>query len=80
MTYHQFPPLPPPVQPPQLECPQCGRHTVVMHGEGLYVCLSCDWIRDLNRMRHHHGSRSFPGPLLIFLILIALLLALAGAG
>lgn len=62
------------MQPPQLECPHCGRHTVVMHGESLYVCLSCDWVRDLNRARYHHDSHRFSFFGLMVLALLAIVL------
>jgi hypothetical protein len=32
---------------PQIECPQCRRHSIVKYGESEYVCLSCDFRRDL---------------------------------
>ncbi|MGF1520091.1 MAG: hypothetical protein ACFCVB_20140 [Nodosilinea sp.] len=34
---------------PQIECPHCRRHSVVRHGESEYVCLNCDYRRDLSR-------------------------------
>ncbi|MEO1070583.1 MAG: hypothetical protein AAFW95_15990, partial [Cyanobacteria bacterium J06638_6] len=34
---------------PQIECPQCRRHSVVRHGESEYVCLNCDFRRDLSQ-------------------------------
>lgn len=31
-----------------VECPECGKHTVVSYQSGIYKCLSCDFERDLN--------------------------------
>ncbi|MBE9100663.1 hypothetical protein [Vacuolonema iberomarrocanum] len=45
------PDSPHPQHPHHLECPRCGMHTVVMHGENKYVCLNCNWQRDLNRIQ-----------------------------
>ncbi|HEY9878678.1 MAG TPA: hypothetical protein V6D29_09500 [Leptolyngbyaceae cyanobacterium] len=36
-----------PQHPHHLECPHCGRHTIVVHGEGRYACLNCGWHRDI---------------------------------
>lgn len=32
---------------PHIECPHCHRHSIVKHGESEYVCLNCDFRRDL---------------------------------
>lgn len=31
-----------------LECPSCGKHTVVSPQAGVYHCLSCDFARNFN--------------------------------
>ncbi|WP_155523467.1 hypothetical protein [Nodosilinea nodulosa] len=36
-----------PHHPHHLECPHCGRHTIVTKAESYYVCLNCGWERDL---------------------------------
>jgi DNA-directed RNA polymerase subunit RPC12/RpoP len=36
-------------QESQIECPHCRRHSVVKHGESEYVCLNCDFRRDLSQ-------------------------------
>jgi ribosomal protein L37AE/L43A len=36
-----------PHHPHHLECPDCGRHTVVTQGESRYACLNCHWRRDI---------------------------------
>lgn len=30
-----------------IECPNCGKHSVVQHSETVYRCLACDFERDL---------------------------------
>lgn len=42
---------------PQIECPQCRRHSIVKYGESEYVCLSCNFRRDL--AQPHLGSLSW---------------------
>ncbi len=32
-----------PIHPQSLECPRCGKHTVVLQGESHLVCVSCGW-------------------------------------
>lgn len=54
--------------PHHLECPRCGRHTVVLHGESRYVCLSCGWSRDV--------SDEWNVPILPLLFLVGIFLAL----
>lgn len=31
-----------------LECPKCGKHSIVSHQAGVYRCLNCDFERDLS--------------------------------
>jgi transposase-like protein len=31
-----------------LECPQCRRYSVVTKGNSSYVCLNCNWERDVS--------------------------------
>lgn len=31
-----------------VECPQCGKHSVVSHKEGVYHCLNCGFERHLD--------------------------------
>ncbi|MDB9528454.1 hypothetical protein PN498_20855 [Oscillatoria sp. CS-180] len=33
---------------PSIECPKCGKHTVVSDQVGVYRCLSCDFERNLS--------------------------------
>ncbi|NEQ45189.1 MAG: hypothetical protein F6K00_17155 [Leptolyngbya sp. SIOISBB] len=42
-----------------LECPKCGKNTIVSHQNGVYQCLSCNFERDLgteSEMRHEKGG------------------------
>lgn len=32
-----------------IECPKCGKHTVVQRSETVFQCISCDFKRDLAR-------------------------------
>lgn len=34
--------------PSTVECPQCGKHSIVPTADGIYKCLNCDFHRDLN--------------------------------
>ena len=80
MTY--MPHTPPPEQPqpsgyiPDLECPRCGRHTIVKsHSDRRFSCLSCRWFRDLEQ-EWRYRNPDFPSfiPLLLLaglLIIIA---------
>ncbi|MGJ3253852.1 MAG: hypothetical protein ACFE0J_22370 [Elainellaceae cyanobacterium] len=36
-----------PQHPHHLECPRCGKHTIVIQGDSRYVCLNCSWRRDI---------------------------------
>lgn len=61
-----------PDHPHHLECPRCGRHTVVTKAEGYYVCLSCGWERDLTNEWGYGVIRLFSaaGVILLFLLLL----------
>ena len=60
-------------QEPQIECPHCRRHSIVRYGESEYVCLNCDYRRDLS---HPY----FSGVSFILMILFGLFLAVLVAG
>lgn len=77
MVYH-LPPNPPNRLPRELECPKCGRHTVVMHGVGRYVCLSCDWLRDLNDEQDLYGRKRFS--MWLFALIVFLMIVLINRG
>jgi rubredoxin len=61
-------PAPHPHHPHELECPRCGRHSVVLHGESRYVCLACGWERDAAE------GEGLPFWLLIPAVVLALIL------
>jgi hypothetical protein len=61
-------PLQTPVQ--QIECPHCRRHSIVKHGESEYVCLNCNFRKDLTHGSLGEAFGRFPG--LFFLALVAL--------
>lgn len=60
-----------------LECPECGKHTVVSPEVGVYKCLNCDFERNLNSHSHEETDAGI-GKLIFacagFLITCALLL------
>ncbi|NET09855.1 MAG: hypothetical protein F6K09_15075 [Merismopedia sp. SIO2A8] len=31
-----------------LECPKCGKHTIVEHRTGVFRCIACDFERNLD--------------------------------
>ncbi|MBD0267444.1 MAG: hypothetical protein ICV77_04030 [Cyanobacteria bacterium Co-bin8] len=59
-----------PHHPHHLECPDCGRHTVVTQGESRYVCLNCSWRRDID---NEWGAGFIPITALAGLLLLLLL-------
>jgi transcription elongation factor Elf1 len=61
--------------PPNLECPKCGKHTIVQRKENLYCCINCDFKRDLDQSTQKSEADPFMS-LLITLLTVVLLLAL----
>ena len=59
--------------PHHLECPRCGRHSVVLYNESIYVCLNCNWERDVSR---HRSFGDGPPPFLVILALIIVIVIL----
>jgi len=61
-----------------LECPECGKHTVVSYQAGVYKCLNCNFERDLNGASEHPADEGGLGSIVFagvgFLITCALLL------
>jgi ribosomal protein S27AE len=55
-----------------LECPRCGHHSIVAHGEGRYVCLRCNWQRNVGT-----DSEGMP-PLVIIAIFVIIFLLFTG--
>jgi len=56
-----------------IECPRCGHHSVVSHGEGRYNCLNCSWQRDVSR-----NWEPVPIPVLIAIAIIIFILMTQG--
>ncbi|MDG2615572.1 hypothetical protein P7L53_04880 [Thermoleptolyngbya sichuanensis XZ-Cy5] len=54
-----------------VECPSCGKKTVVLAGPNLYQCLSCDFKRDLSTPKDPSPNNDFPW---IWITLILLML------
>lgn len=59
-----------------IECPQCGKHTIVQHQETRYICLSCNWEKDVAEPDRtgKSSSGSFALPLWLATALIVLLM------
>lgn len=61
-----------------LECPKCGKHSIVSHQTGVYHCLNCDFERNLNFDEAADGEEEGLGRYVFacagFLITFALLL------
>lgn len=66
-----------PQSPPTLECPKCGKHSVVRHQETRYVCLSCSWEKDLSEKSKESLEKGDRSLSFILLMATALVLALA---
>jgi len=71
-----------PVIQNSIECPECGKNTVVEVNSHLYQCISCDFYRELSvnpskrkRSKHkHHDNDENKGGILSFVIVGLLLL------
>jgi hypothetical protein len=50
-----------------VECPKCGKHTVVRQSEHHYLCLNCDFQRDLSPPLAHFLEMSTDSSRLIAL-------------
>jgi ribosomal protein S27AE len=61
-----------PITTQTLECPKCGKHTIVQHHDGIYQCLNCDFNKDIN----HQEPTGFGGELLAISMGILLVLLL----
>ncbi|MFZ4641596.1 MAG: NADH pyrophosphatase zinc ribbon domain-containing protein [Nodosilinea sp.] len=61
------------LHPLQLECPRCGHRTVVTRAEHHYVCLNCNWERNVSR-----GGLPTLGNFLLFIITLFLVVVIFG--
>lgn len=41
-----------------IECPKCGKHTIVKRSETLFQCICCDFKRDLEEKSQADGENS----------------------
>lgn len=57
-----------PLHPHHLECPRCGHHSVVVQNGNHYICLRCNWQRNVSE---EWGC--LPWPLAIILPFLLLL-------
>ena len=57
----------------QIECPRCGKHTVVQRTENAYCCLNCNFHRDLSRSGEESTVGLFITALITVLLLVAIL-------
>ncbi|MBD2096841.1 hypothetical protein H6F90_17200 [Trichocoleus sp. FACHB-591] len=57
-----------------LECPKCSKKAVVQRTSDLYLCLSCDFKRDLSKSAPSKSDNDLS--LMLMTLLTALLIAL----
>ncbi|MGF1495731.1 MAG: hypothetical protein ACFB8W_02740 [Elainellaceae cyanobacterium] len=61
--------------PGAIECPKCGKRTVVLHSADVYQCLNCDFRRDLSEHGEEPDDKK-ASPLLAIALAVAALLML----
>lgn len=54
-----------------MECPKCHSHSVVQHGDSVYVCLSCDFRKDVSELPKKAADGEF-NPLVAILLAVAI--------
>lgn len=67
---------PPTVAPSSVECPKCGKHTVVELSSSLYRCLNCSFERDFSKSEDRESGSKDSGLLLAVITGILLLLVI----
>lgn len=56
-----------------MECPKCHSHSVVQHGDSVYVCLSCDFRKDVSQLpKKGAGADGDFNPLVAILLAVAI--------
>lgn len=60
--------------PSSVECPKCGKHTVVELSPSLYRCLNCSFERDFSKSEERESESKGPG--LVFAVITSILLLL----
>lgn len=61
-----------PETPFSLECPKCHSHSVVQHGDSVYVCLSCDFRKDVSVIPKKPENEDGFNPLIAILLAIGI--------
>jgi ribosomal protein L37AE/L43A len=56
-----------------LECPKCGKYTVVQQDDNVYSCINCDFTRDLNDEESDANVGSFLFSVFTVLLLVLLM-------
>lgn len=59
-----------------IECPRCGKNSLVQRNDDLYQCLSCDFKRDLSSAKAAKEENNGFFGLLVFVFFVTLLLKL----
>ncbi|MGJ3246006.1 MAG: hypothetical protein ACFE0I_08035 [Elainellaceae cyanobacterium] len=58
-----------------LECPKCGKHTIIRSTDMVFQCINCDFRRDMsNQGSPPHDSSDDAGGLVATCIIILLIL------
>ncbi len=60
-----------------VECPKCGKKSVVQRGEDVYQCLACDFVRDFSKPSKPEQKTDLLWPVVIIVVLTTFLLMLA---
>lgn len=59
-----------------VECPRCGKHTIVQIREGVYQCLHCDFKRDLSEAGRSGSADTSSNPIPVFIGVLGFLATL----
>jgi ribosomal protein L37AE/L43A len=58
------------------ECPRCHQHSLVKHGDSIYVCLNCRFRRDVSQQQQSDDASAGVFGILLAILVTAALLAL----
>lgn len=61
-----------------VECPKCGKKSVVQRSPDIYQCLACDFRRDFSKPEKSDSKMDFLWPVAIIAFASTLLLMLSG--
>ena len=59
-----------------VECPKCGKKSVVQRSPEVYQCLACDFVRDFSKPTKPEQKADLFWPMVVILSLSALLFML----